>query len=64
MRSFENMRLVDYPDSVGPLTIGFSRPDNDVHEGMTITHTEVKQLLLRDVARAETTINRCVTAPI
>jgi len=61
--SFEGLRLEAYQDSVGVWTIGYGHTLG-VTEGDTITKERALELLYKDVARFEATVNRDVIVPL
>lgn len=62
IKSFEGLRLTAYRDPGGVLTIGYGHTGPDVYAGQTITAARADQLLRVDVAEAEATVHRIVTA--
>lgn len=61
--SFEGLRLEAYQDSVGVWTIGYGHTLG-VTEGDSITKGRALELLYKDVARFEATVNREVIVPL
>lgn len=60
-KRFEGCRLTAYKDSVGVLTIGYGSTGAHVTTGMALTQAQADTLLLRDIARFETGVNKLVT---
>lgn len=64
----EGKRLRAYHDSVGIMTIGVGHTSAAgppmVTEGMAITDAECDEILSRDLAKFEKTVNECVKVPL
>ena len=63
IRREEGVRLTAYRDSVGVWTIGVGHTGPDVHAGLTLTVTQVDDLLRKDLARFELAVDRAVVLP-
>lgn len=57
IKSFEGCRLAAYADVAGVLTIGYGHTKG-VYAGMKITQDQADQLLIQDLAGAETAVNK------
>ena len=63
IKSFEGLRLQAYQDSIGVWTIGYGAT-RGVKAGMKISKEQAERMLLNDVQRFESEIERLVTAKL
>ncbi|MGC3891299.1 lysozyme [Pseudomonas urmiensis] len=63
IKSFEGLRLQAYQDAVGIWTIGYGTT-RGVKAGMSITKEKAERMLLNDVQRFESEVERLVTVPL
>lgn len=63
IKHFEGLRLEAYKCPAGVLTIGYGHT-SEVFEGMTISEERAEQLLIMDIADAETAVNTLVTVEL
>ncbi|MEF0148259.1 lysozyme [Pseudomonas guariconensis] len=63
IKSFEGLRLQAYKDAVGVWTIGYGTT-RGVNAGMKISKEQAERMLLNDVQRFESEIERLVTVPL
>lgn len=64
LKRFEGLQLKAYFCPAGVLTIGYGSTGPHVKMGMEITPAEAEKLLLDDVARFESAVNRLVKVPL
>ncbi|MGC0151389.1 lysozyme [Chromobacterium vaccinii] len=64
IKDFEGLRLLAYQDLVNVWTIGYGHTGPDVRPGQRISNTQAEQLLLGDLARFETGVDKMVKVPL
>jgi len=63
IKSFEGLRLLAYRDAVGVWTIGYGAT-RGVKPGMSVTKEQAERMLLNDVQRFESEVERLVKVPL
>ena len=64
IKEFEGCILTAYKDMVGVWTIGYGSTGDHVVEGLTITPEEATALLIKDLSRFESGVEKLVTCEI
>lgn len=64
VKEFEGCKLTAYTCAAGVLTIGFGSTGSHVVPGKTITQAEAETLLIKDLGRFETAVDKYVKVPV
>jgi lysozyme len=64
IKKYEGLRLKSYVCAAGVLTIGWGSTGSHVTPHMVISEAEAERLLIQDLARFESGVNRLVKRPI
>lgn len=64
IQSFEQCRLVAYPDGKGRYAIGWGHNDPEVQPGMKISRTKAGMLFIEDLKEKEEAVVRLVKLPL
>lgn len=64
LKSFEGFETEAYQDSVGVWTVGYGHTGDDVYGGLSVTPSEIDELLYKDLERFESGVDALVTAEI